>query len=245
MACCNNNNNCCNFNPSFCPNGGNNIDRIIFTGITGPQGPQGIPGPQGPIGPRGLTGATGPQGPIGATGPAGPQGETGLQGPVGPVGPQGIQGETGPAGPQGPQGATGPVGPQGPAGTTSVASFGSFTTDTTQTLSNESFPIDSTIASSGIIIDTTTGIATLPNAGVYLVSYSVNTTSGAVSTDTASLYLNGGEYAGSSTTIANGTTSEKTIIVNSPADNSTLNIQIISGGEVTFDGATLTITQIA
>ena len=136
------NNCCCGVRPipPFRPvQGGNNIDRIIFTGITGPTGPQGIQGPagatgaqgiqgptgpQGPVGPTGATGLTGATGPTGATGltgptgPAGATGATGLTGPTGPIGPQGIQGVAGEIGPTGPQGPTGPTGPTGATGLT-------------------------------------------------------------------------------------------------------------------------------
>jgi len=43
----------------------------LTVGATGPQGPQGIPGPQGATGPEGPSG---PQGPTGATGSPGPAG---------------------------------------------------------------------------------------------------------------------------------------------------------------------------
>ena len=77
------------------------------------------------------------------------------------------------------------------------------------------------------------------------MSYSVNTTTGATATDTVSLYLNGAEVAGTSSALTDGTTSQRTIIVNVPTPTSTLNIQITSAADITFDGATLTITQIA
>lgn len=44
-------------------------------------------GPTGPIGPEGLPGAVGPAGPDGPDGPAGPTGETGPAGPTGPPAP--------------------------------------------------------------------------------------------------------------------------------------------------------------
>ena len=232
------------------------MDRIIFTGITGPagpqgpRGPQGLPGPagatgpQGPQGPIGLTGATGPQGPAGATGatgPAGPQGETG------PQGPQGIQGETGPVGPQGPQGEVGPQGPAGPPGTT--ASFGSFYTDTTQTVTNDSFPLTTTLSSSNMTLDPTTGVITLTNSGTYLVEYGVYATD-ATATDTVSIFLNGAEVAGTQRTLENNTMTTGSAIITVPTATSTLNIQINSAGAVTFADATgiegyLTITQLA
>ena len=49
----------------------------IPTGSTGPQGPQGDPGPTGPKGDTGSQGPIGPKGDTGATGPQGPTGPTG------------------------------------------------------------------------------------------------------------------------------------------------------------------------
>ena len=101
------------------------------TGMTGPQGPQGDPGlagaqgPQGDPGPMGMTGAQGPQGdpgPMGMTGAQGPQGDpgpvgtTGAQGPQGDPGPMGMTGAQGPQGDPGPVGMTGAQGPQGDPG---------------------------------------------------------------------------------------------------------------------------------
>lgn len=91
----------------------------VTLGVTGPQGPQGLPGPagpQGPAGPMGFPGAPGPAGPMGAPGLPGPAGPTGLAGPAGPQGPPGLAGPAGPAGPTGPTGLAGPAGPQGPQG---------------------------------------------------------------------------------------------------------------------------------
>jgi uncharacterized protein (TIGR02145 family) len=84
--------------------------------LTGPIGPQGVPGNDGAVGPQGpigLTGPTGPQGVPGNDGAVGPQGPIGL---TGPTGPQGAAGSDGATGPQGPQGVPGPQGPQGPQG---------------------------------------------------------------------------------------------------------------------------------
>jgi hypothetical protein len=80
------------------------------TDATGPQGPQGLTGPQGS---KGDTGTTGAQGPIGLTGPQGSKGDTGT---TGATGSQGIQGEKGFNGTQGPQGLQGLNGTQGPPG---------------------------------------------------------------------------------------------------------------------------------
>jgi hypothetical protein len=93
----------------------------VSTGLIGPQGPQGVAGPQGAQGPTGAQGPAGPtgaQGPTGGTGPTGPQGAQGPAGGTGPTGPQGAQGAQGGAGPTGPQGAQGAQGPTGATGPT-------------------------------------------------------------------------------------------------------------------------------
>lgn len=84
-------------------------------GATGPQGPQGIPGPMGVQGPAGTTGAAGIQGP---TGPQGEKGDQGAQGVVGPRGETGLQGSQGLKGDKGDTGAQGATGLQGPKGDT-------------------------------------------------------------------------------------------------------------------------------
>ena len=62
------------------------INSIISnTGIVGPPGPQGEPGPPGPPGPQGEPGNTGPQGLQGESGPAGQQGSQGEPGSANPL----------------------------------------------------------------------------------------------------------------------------------------------------------------
>lgn len=78
-------------------------DLISLAEITGPQGEQGIPGPQGPTGPQGEQGV---QGPKGDTGPQGEKGETGTQGPTGEQGPAGEKGDPGEPGKGIPVGGT-------------------------------------------------------------------------------------------------------------------------------------------
>ena len=80
------------------------IDLGKVVGERGPQGEQGIPGPQGEPGVQGPQGLQGPQGDPGQAGPAGqtgPQGPQGVRGPQGPTGPQGPKGDTGAAGANG------------------------------------------------------------------------------------------------------------------------------------------------
>lgn len=133
------------------------------------QGPQGPTGPQGPPGNPG-----GPQGPPGPQGP---------EGPIGPAGPQGPKGDTGPQGDQGPQGATGSQGIQGiqgPAGTntTGTSSFAANTTGAglVAISTGTNIPLPNTqIIPTGITLDATNTVFTVTNAGVYRISYAVNT----------------------------------------------------------------------
>ena len=216
------------------------------TGATGPTGPTGATGPTGPqglIGLTGVTGPTGPTGPTGATGPTGPTGASGesgsigATGPTGPTGPQGLiglTGATGPTGPTGPTGATGPTGPTGPTGTATSASFGSFYTTDEQSVENSSFPLTDTIESSGMTVDTTTGIVTLPNIGVYKVDYGLYAASSATAADALALFLNGSEVVGTKRGLENNTMINASAIIETTSANSTLNIQVISTGSVTF-----------
>ena len=252
---------CCNQPaPPFHRN--NNVDRIIFTGITGPTGPQGAQGPTGATGAQGPIGATGPTGPQGVQGPQGIQGVTGAigptgpTGPTGPIGPQGVAGEVGPTGPTGPQGEIGPTGPQGeigptgptgPAGTT--ASFGSYFNTAAQTLNNQSFPLNGGNAESNMSIDPTTGIVSLTNSGTYKIDYGVYAETGATETDRVALFLNGSQVDGTALELQNDQMVNASTIINIPDTNSTLNLQIISANNITFSAEDvngyLVITQIA
>lgn len=130
------------------------INKIIFTGIsgpTGPQGPMGLPGLMGAPGPIGMTGPTGATGPQGEMGPIGLRGPTGAPGPMGPSGSSDsialgkvsfsenpdeckIIDRTGapthmldfvlPKGAKGDKGDTGPAGPQGDKGEQGVPGIG-------------------------------------------------------------------------------------------------------------------------
>lgn len=84
-------------------------NQVAVLGETGPQGPQGEPGPIGD------TGETGPQGPQGVAGP---------KGDPGGIGPQGVKGDTGATGPQGIQGSIGATGTAGPQGATGIGTYG-------------------------------------------------------------------------------------------------------------------------
>ena len=152
---------------------------------------------------------------------------------TGARGPRGFTGATGPVGPAGPQGPIGPTGPEGPAGTTSVASFGSFYTTTPQTVASGPLPLTDTIVSDVITIDTTTGTATLPNIGTYLVSYGAFPTN-ATAGDYLTLNLNGTPVAGTERDLENNSMTNATAIITTTTSDSTLNIQIEATADVTF-----------
>ena len=170
-------------------------------------------------------------------------------GPTGPTGPIGLTGDVGATGPTGPQGEIGPTGPTGPAGTTTAASFGSFFTDATQTVTDASFPLTTTLTANSLTVDPTTGVVTLNNVGTYMVEYGVYSTD-ATATDTFSIFLNGTEVNGTQRTLNNNILTTGSAIIEVPTATSTLNIQINSTGAVTFNDPNgiegyLNITQIA
>lgn len=141
---------------------GNGISLIGATGAQGPAGPPGATGATGAKGDTGATGAKGDTGATGATGPAGPIGLTGLTGPKGDTGATGLKGDTGD---QGPQGVT---------GITTMGYYGSFydTTDfTIPTVTPSPIPLNTTDLSSGVTLDTDSGIK-IANAGKYNISFS-------------------------------------------------------------------------
>src|SRR5260370_1024908 len=126
-------------------------------------------GPPGPTGGTGAAGATGPQGMTGETGAAGatgPQGMTGATGATGATGQQGPKGDAGPAGATGPQGTAGPAGPYG------------FMYSTTEQLILQTHAVNIALPlvkfSSGIGVDTTTGVITIQTPGVYSITGDIN-----------------------------------------------------------------------
>src|SRR3990172_3009447 len=111
------------------------VDVLDCGGLPGPNGPQGVQGPQGDPGPAGSQGLQGVQGDPGPQGLGGDPGLTGAQGPMGYVcwdtnmngqndASEDINLDTfftttdcvGPSGPQGPQGLQGLQGDPGPLG---------------------------------------------------------------------------------------------------------------------------------
>lgn len=157
------------------------LQAPVFAGIEGPQGPVGPQGSDmGPTGPQGPVGETGPTGPEGLPGPVGAQGDAGLQGTKGPVGIEGIVGLTGVPAPTPPPTATAGFFANTEGGLISVIVAGT----------NLSFP-SVQLTSSDIMLTDSNTLFTLNTAGLYRISYHVNTTA-AVLLGTR-LVINGGD----------------------------------------------------
>ncbi|NLT57723.1 MAG: collagen-like protein, partial [Clostridiales bacterium] len=168
-------------------------NQIILTGklTHALQAPvfYGATGPTGPAGPTGS--AIGPTGPAGPMGPAGPTGPEGLPGPIGPTGPTGAVGPVGPDGPAGAAGATGGPAPLPPP--SAISAFAANTAGGLITVlvagTNLSFP-SVQLLSPGITLTSGNTLFTVATAGLYRISYHVNTTA-AVLLGTR-LVINGG-----------------------------------------------------
>lgn len=189
---------------------------------------------RGPRGETGATGARGPIGPQGATGPAGPQGPTGAIGPQGPIGP---------VGPQGPVGATGATGPQGPAGATDAlyASVGETTVGAGAVI-----PLTLDSASPTTSLSVIGNAVELPEAGSYIVAYSVNG-SNAEGDLVLGLYFNGASIADESLTLSSAgdeVSGSKTILINTLGAG-TLELYNLSQSDSVLDNAGLTVIKIA
>ena len=150
------------------------LNFTIPQGGTGPAGPAGVQGPAGPEGPQGAPGAAGSQG------IQGPMGSQGIQGPAGPTGAEGPQGPVGATGPTGPTGAEGPQGPAGPAGEIPPVSALYAVNVPAQTPSSSSsaliFNSNQLEQGTGLTHTPGTGVFSIFQPGIYLVSYSVTGT---------------------------------------------------------------------
>ncbi len=222
------NNRCCNSNNTTNQCGCSNT--VV---VRGPQGLTGATGPRGPIGPQGPQGPVGPTGATGAVGPIGPAGATGATGATGPIGPQGL---TGPAG------ATGAVGPQGPSGTSDIVYAGNNTASTVAAAT--AIPI-ALLASTPTATSTVAGDAvTLPEAGVYLVTYSFNGDRDTAGNVSVSLYQDGTAVAGETLTVnagANEPVSASKTVLLATDGGSTLSLQNVSDTAVDFSSVSLTV----
>lgn len=153
-------------------------NQIVLTGklseaLRAPVFP-GAAGPAGPVGPEGSDiGPAGPAGPMGDAGPVGPAGLPGPVGDMGPAGPTGSAGAEGEAGIAGPAGAPAPTPPpSATAGFAANTAGGLITVFVAGT--DLAFP--STQLSSPDITLTSNTLFTVNTAGLYRISYHVNTT---------------------------------------------------------------------
>jgi hypothetical protein len=118
-----------------------------------------IKGPTGPQGPTGAAGATGAKGAAGADGGRGP---AGTRGPIGAKGAQGLTGATGPTGPAG--------------GGTSTPAYASAYKSIPQTIENfEPVTLDMDNVRPVNIRHETDDVFTVNEAGIYSISYTLNT----------------------------------------------------------------------
>lgn len=218
-----------------------NTTYIGVPGPTGPVGPAGPIGPQGPVGPQGPTGATG------ATGPQGPIGLTGATGATGPQGPIGLTGATGATGATGPQGPVGPQGPQGPAGTLVNQNATLYNTATQTVTSGTALTVPTVLTNNGLTASTNS--LTVPATGTYLVSYTVNTATGATGTDNVSIGINGVTQAATQRPLSTTSSTGGSYITNLTANDVITLVPTATGAtDITATGgpsATLTVVRIA
>lgn len=201
------------------------------TGATGPTGPAGDPG--GPTGPTGPAGATGPIGPAGAQGPTGAPGPTGDTGPTGPTGAQGSTGATGPTG----------------TNTTETSAF-AYASGSALTAAVGGTPVPlplGQILPTGITVDGTNTTFTVAQAGLYRISYAVNTT--ATLLFSTRIMING--VANTASTVApilSLSNYSNEILINLAAP-STVQLQVVGASVgltlVTGAGATLMIQRLS
>ncbi|MBY0050815.1 hypothetical protein H7K32_03795 [Brevibacillus agri] len=202
-------------------------------------------GPTGPTGPTGATGATGAgEGVTGATG------STEVTGATGPTGVTGATGATGATGVTGETGATGATGPTGPTGTvfTNINAFAANTGGAVIAviLGGTNVPLPNNQVLNGITFGGGNTTFTVPSAGNYLISYSVNTTAAlAVSTR---LLINGAAFAPSVASPALSLSSFHNTVIAPLGAGATITLQLFgllgAATLLTGAGATLTIVRL-
>ena len=184
---------------------------------------------------------------VGRRGAAGPAGVAGQPGAVGPTGAPGAKGAAGADGTVGPTGAPGPIGVPGPTGAPGAAAVSEYAEffalappDNATTVppgTSVSFPQDG--PSSGTIVRTGTSSITLPEVGIYRVSFSVPVMEAGqlivVLDDMELAYTVVGRSTG--TTTIGGESLVQTTVANSvltirnpPGNNNALTITPLAGG---------------
>ena len=164
---------------------------------------------------------------MGITGPTGPAG------PMGATGPQGIQGETGPA---------------GPTGTAALAAYGTFVSNTGQTVTDGPVNLHAPLTTTpvGITFTPPTTSVTVLNAGIYRIEYRIRIASG---TGASMVLLQGGTAVpNSSVAVLVGNSELSGVATVTAIENDTIAIGITGAETVlaaTGTNAFLNILQIA
>ena len=164
---------------------------------------------------------------IGLTGPTGPAG------PMGATGPQGIQGETGPA---------------GPTGTAALAAYGTFVSNTGQTVTDGPVNLHAALSVAPVGMSFTAGTTTVTvlNPGVYRIEYRIRIASG---TGASMVLLQGGTAVpNSSVAVLVGNSELSGVATVTAIENDTIAIGITGAETVlaaTGTNAFLNILQIA
>lgn len=217
------------------------------TGATGPTGPTGWTGATGVTGYTGLTGATGV---TGATGSTGATGETGSPGATGATGETGSPGETGVTGSMGATGETGATGATGATGTnfTNINAFSANTSGAViaVVLGGTNIALPNNQVLNGITVGGGNTTFTVPSAGNYLISYSINTTDALLVS--SCLVINSSPFTPSIITPALSLSSFNNTVIAPLTAGSTITLQLFgllgAATLLTGAGATLTIVRV-
>jgi hypothetical protein len=197
------------------------------TGQIGATGTTGFTGSTGFTGQTGSTGRTGSTGQIGATGTTGFTGSTGQNGATGSTGQIGATGDTGAIGPTG---STGAIGPTGSSGVNAQDYAFINRTNTAPT----TIPTTITTISNFATISpgsnwTTNGTTTLtvPNTGVYSITYNITVVWTNSATVGFVMRINGTNYQPSAVNVTQPSAHQMTI-------SQSYLVSLTSGNTITF-----------
>lgn len=101
----------------------------------------------------------------------------------------GVQGPTGPTGATGPTGPIGPTGPTGPTGTPLNENATTLNNGTQAITSGTALTLPTTLTNNSLTIGNDS--ITVTNAGTYLVTYNINSATGATDEDNVAIAING------------------------------------------------------
>lgn len=202
-------------------------------------------------GPTGQTGPTGSKGWTGATGVTGYTGLTGATGVTGATGSTGATGETGSPGATGATGVTGATGATGATGTnfTNINAFSANTSGAViaVVLGGTNIALPNNQVLNGITVGGGNTTFTVPSAGNYLISYSINTTAALLVS--SCLVINSSPFTPSIITPALSLSSFNNTVIAPLTAGSTITLQLFgllgAATLITGAGATLTIVRVS